>query len=407
MELPSLDRGHFRALVIGAGQAGLAAAHELWRRGLVPGEDFLVLDANDGPGGAWRHRWDSLTLGAAHGIADLPGLPMDRPDPSVPASRLVAEYYGAYEEKFGLRVVRPAHVTRVESAGEQLAVTTTGRTATEPGDTNPSDVSATITTDVLLNATGTWNNPHVPHVPGIETFRGRQLHTKDYTRKEDFAGLRTLVVGGGLSAVQFLLELQDVTESIWATRRPPNFTSRAFDATWGLEVEQSVRERTYHGQAPASVVRTTGIPQTERYLQGVADGVLVSRGMFDRVTPSGVVFGSPLATTTGGVGPAAHDELQVPESWDPYAPGTEVDVDVIFWNTGFRHSLRHLAPLKLREPGGGILMDGEVRVAKDPRVLLVGYGSTASTVGATRAGRRAGQAAVRYLESRPPSPEYP
>ena len=38
---------------------------------------------------------------------------------------------------------------------------------------------ATITTDILLNATGTWNNPHVPHVPGIETFRGRQLHTKD------------------------------------------------------------------------------------------------------------------------------------------------------------------------------------------------------------------------------------
>lgn len=388
MELSSLDRGYFRALVIGAGQAGLAAAHELRRRGLVPGEDFLVLDANDSPGGAWRHRWDSLTLGTTHGIADLPGLPMNRPDPSAPASRLVAEYYGAYEEKFGFGVVRPAHVTRVESTGNQLAVTATG----------PDAASATITTDVLLNATGTWNNPHVPHVPGIETFCGRQLHTKDYTRKEDFAGLRTLVVGGGLSAVQFLLELQEVTDTIWATRRPPNFTSREFDATWGLEVEQSVRERTSQGQAPASVVRTTGIPQTERYLQGVADGVLVSRGMFDRITPTGVVFGSPLATTTGGVGPAAHDELQVPESWDPYPPGTEVDVDVIFWNTGFRHSLRHLAPLKLREPGGGILMDGEVRVAKDPRVLLVGYGSTASTVGATRAGRRAGQAAVRYLE---------
>src|SRR5699024_3459302 len=237
-----------------------------------------------------------------------------------------------------LPISRPAHVTRVESAGEQLSVTATG----------PDTASATTTTDILLSATGTWNNPHVPHIPGIETFCGHQLHTKDYTRKEDFAGLRTLVVGGGLSAVQFPLELQGVTETIWATRRPPNFTSREFDATWGLEVEQSIRERTSHGQAPASVVRTTSIPQVERYLQGVADGVLVSRGMFDRVTPAGVVFGSPLATTTGGVGPAAHDELQVPESWDPYPPGTEVDADVIFWNTGFRHSLRHLAPLKLR-----------------------------------------------------------
>lgn len=221
MELSSLDRGHFRALIIGAGQAGLAAAHELWRRGLVPGEDFLVLDANDGPGGAWRHRWDSLALGTTHGIADLPGLPMNRPDPSVPASRLVADYYGAYEEKFGFGVVRPAHVTRVESAGDQLAVTTTG----------PDAASTTITTDVLLNATGTWNNPHVPHVPGIETFRGRQLHTKDYTRKEDFAGLRTLVVGGGLSAVQFLLELQEVSETIWATRRAPRWVPTSSSGT--------------------------------------------------------------------------------------------------------------------------------------------------------------------------------
>lgn len=102
-----------------------------------------------------------------------------------------------------------------------LAVTATGPDAT----------STTITTDVLLNATGTWNNPHVPHIPGIETFRGRQLHTKDYTRKEDFAGLRTLVVGGGLSAVQFLLELQEVSETIWANPRAPRWMPTSSSGT--------------------------------------------------------------------------------------------------------------------------------------------------------------------------------
>lgn len=44
------------AIVIGAGQAGLSAAYHLKRRGLVPEEDFIVLDSNDGPGGAWRIR---------------------------------------------------------------------------------------------------------------------------------------------------------------------------------------------------------------------------------------------------------------------------------------------------------------------------------------------------------------
>lgn len=175
---------YFSVLVIGAGQAGLAAAHELLRRGV---EDFALLDANPGPGpgGAWRHRWDSLTLGAAHGIADLPGLAMDRPDPSVPASKLVTEYYGAYEDHFDLPVIRPARVKEVTGDGP-FTVTL--------------DSGTQYSAEVIINATGTWDSPYIP---GIERFRGRQLHTANYSRKEDFAGLKTLVVGGGLWACSF------------------------------------------------------------------------------------------------------------------------------------------------------------------------------------------------------------
>lgn len=376
---------HADIVIVGAGQAGLAAAHELTRRGLLPGQDFVVLDANSGPGGAWRHRWDSLTLGKAHGIADLPGLAMKRPDPTVPSSRLVAEYYGSYEEEFGLDVIRPAEVSRVEDGADGLLQLTT-----EQG---------TITTRLLLNATGTWDSPYIPYIPGIENFQGRQLHTKHYRRKEDFAGKKTLVVGGGLSAIQFLLELEGVTETIWATRRPPNFTRRweDDDASWGIDVEKAVRARTFAGQRPASVVRTTGIGMIEDYVEGVRRGTLVSRGMFDRITESGVIFGQPHSTSADGLGPSENSELILPESWQPFAPGTELDVDVIFWNTGFRASLGHLAPLKLRSPQGGIQMTDEVRTEKDPRVLLVGYGSNASTIGATRAGRRAGTAAFKQL----------
>ncbi|EEI18128.1 MULTISPECIES: NAD(P)-binding domain-containing protein [Corynebacterium] len=386
MNPADLQHRHIPAVIIGAGQAGLSAAHELLRRG-TRRDDMVVLDANDGPGGAWRHRWDSLTLGRAHGIADLPDLPMDRPDPDVPASRLVTDYYGAYEDEFDLDVARPAAAHRVEP------------TTTDPA--SPLRITladgTTFTADIVLNATGTWDNPYIPYVPGIDTFRGRQLHTKNYVRKEDFAGLRTLVVGGGLSAVQFLLELAPVTETIWATRRPPNFTRREFDAGWGLSVEKAVRERTHAGQAPASVVRTTGIPQWPAYLDGVREGTLVSRGIFDRITPDGVVFGVPVSTEAGGLGLSRSEDLQVPDSWDPLPAGTALDVDVIFWNTGFRAALRHLAPMRLRERDGGILMQDEVTPARDRRVLLVGYGSTASTVGATRAGRLAGRVAAQQL----------
>src|SRR5699024_12591516 len=101
---------HFDLIIIGAGQAGRSAAGTLHRRGLIPGRDFVVLDGNDGPGGAWRHRWSALTLGRAHGVHELPGLPLDHPDTWPPASELVGPYYGAHDEHLGPCVISPANV---------------------------------------------------------------------------------------------------------------------------------------------------------------------------------------------------------------------------------------------------------------------------------------------------------
>ena len=77
----------------------------------------------------------------------------------------------------------------------------------------------------------------------------------------------------------------------------------------------------------------------------------------------------------------------------------EIRADVILWCTGFRSSLDHLAPLMLREPGGGITMIGRLatQAAKDPRVHLVGYGSSASTIGANRAGAAAAKELMTFL----------
>jgi hypothetical protein len=82
-----------------------------------------------------------------------------------------------------------------------------------------------------------------------------------------------------------------------------------------------------------------------------------------------------------------------------WAEGTVDRVDVILWCTGFRSSLDHLAPLMLREPGGGITMIGrlDTQAAKDPRVHLVGYGSSASTIGAIRAGAAAAKDLMAFL----------
>lgn len=345
----------YQIVVIGAGQAGLSAAYHLRRKGLTPGRDFLVLDANPGPGGAWQHRWPSLTLGTAHGIHDLPGFPLGTPDSSRPAAEVVAEYYAAFEAANQLQIQRPARVLSVTAAdGDLLTI-----------GTETQQFSARS----VISGTGTWDKPYWPYYPGAAEFGGQQLHTHDFRQASDFAGQRVLVVGGGTSAAQFLLQLREAgATTFWSTRRPPEFRCLAKNPDWGRDVERAVNERTRAGLPPISVVGVTGLPMTPMYQKGVAAGTLVSRGPLQRLTADAAVF----------------------------EDGSVTPIDAVLWATGFRAALDHLSPLKLREPGGGILMDG-VRVRKEPRLFLVGYGASASTLGATRAGRAAAVAALGYL----------
>lgn len=349
-------------VVIGAGQAGLSAAYWLQRRGLRPWQDFVVLDRNEGPGGAWRHRWPALTLGRAHGIHDLPGMRLGTPDPGTPASEIVSDYYGRYEREFALPIERPVQVDRVESEG--------------PEPDAPLIVHAGARrwrTRLVISAAGTWTKPFVPHVPGMASFTGRQLRTVDFWDAEEFRGQHVIVVGGGLSAVQFILMLEQAgADTTWSTRRELDWVEDPFDERWGVAVEERVDARASAGLVPYSVVRNTGIPPWPEYLAARDRGRLVSDGPLRRILPDAVEFAS----------------------------GEVVPADAIVWATGFRADLDHLAPLRLREPGGGIATRNVVEVARDERVLLVGYGASASTVGATRAGRTAALTALTRLTPR-------
>ncbi|MHA6781063.1 flavin-containing monooxygenase [Pseudonocardia saturnea] len=332
-------------VVIGAGQAGLSAASGLRRAGA----DFVVLDGEQGPGGAWRHRWPTLRVDGAHRIHDLPGLHFDPVDVTRPAAEVVPEYFADYERAFDLSVVRPVHVLGVHDDAPDL------RVETDRG---------TWTTRALINATGTWTRPFVPRYPG--TFAGRQLHVADCRGPAEFAGKRVVVVGGGTSAVQLLIEIAAVAaDTAWVTRRPPAFSEATFD---GRAAVARVEERVRAGLAPGSVVSVTGLLRTPAVRAAQEAGVLVRRPMFERLVPTGV-------------------------AWED---GTTYPADVVLWATGWRAALGHLAPLHLRGPGGGIAMDG-TRVVADPRVHLVGYGPSASTIGANRAGRAAAREVVRGL----------
>lgn len=357
------DPRNVDVVVIGAGQAGLTSAYHLHRAGLVaatrhPGSDaggFVVLDHNDGPGGAWRHRWPSLRLDGVHGIHDLPGMPLAGPDGDRPAADVVADYFGDYEQTFALPVLRPVTVTGVRDSG-------TGRLVVDTP-------SGSWAARAVINATGTWTRPFLPYYPGKDLFTGSQLHTADYRGPEQFRGRHVVVVGGGISAVEHLTELSEVATTTWVTRRPPVFTGAEFTAEDGRAAVEIVDRRVREGRAPGSVVSLTGLPSTPAIRRANARGVLHRIPMFDRLTADGIAW----------------------------ADGTALTADVILWATGFRPAVDHLSPLGLRTPDGGIRVDG-TRAVDEPRLHLVGYGPSASTIGANRAGRSAVRDITRLLE---------
>jgi cation diffusion facilitator CzcD-associated flavoprotein CzcO len=357
-----------RVTIVGAGQAGLAVAYFLRRAGLLPGQDFLVLDAGPRSGGAWQHRWESLRLGDTHKVHDLPGMhemgltfddaPRDRP-----ARDVVAAYYSMYEKHFDLRVARPAAVTWVDRTDDGYRLTL------EPG--GPFD---TLDAQVLVNATGTWTNPRVPAIAGRREFGGLQVATPEWVSAEPFRGRQVAVVGGGTSALGFLDELANVgATTLWYTRREPVFVD---DEPWLSETRgaravslQDAAARS--GAILPSIVSVTGLARSSLVQRLEARGQLQRRPMFRRVVADGVIE----------------------------QDGTFTYVDAIVWATGFRAELRHLEGLDLAGPSGAITVQ-RGQVVTEPTIYMAGYGPQASTVSSNRAGRTTAKLILGQLAER-------
>lgn len=346
--------------VIGAGQAGLSTAYHLKKMGLEIGQDFIILDAAPFAGGAWQSRWDSLTLSTVNRIHDLPGMSFEETiqgdETEVRANVAVPHYFDLYEKEFGLQVYRPVKVEKVSLNGERFYIDTSSVAFSALG---------------IINATGTWENPYIPEYPGAELFKGEQLHTRNFKNAEYFKGKHVIIVGGGISAIQLLDQISRITTTTWVTRRPPEFREGPFDDMAGSLAVAMVDKRVRNGLLPMSVVSVTGLPVTDEIKDMEERGVLKRFPMFSEITEEGV-------------------------KWED---GRQEKADVILWNTGFRSSLSHLDAILPKEEGGGVIMSGRLatEVSKEPRIHLVGYGPSASTIGANRAGSAAARELVRTL----------
>ncbi|MEU4605615.1 ArsO family NAD(P)H-dependent flavin-containing monooxygenase [Kribbella sp. NPDC023972] len=337
-------------MVIGGGQAGLATGFYLRRAGLVPGEDFVILDAADRPGGAWARMWPTLRTFSPTQYSSLPGwmMPPWTQDSGYPLAAHVVDYLTRYEQRYELAVRRNVSVRSVTRGDHGLLRVTSDR--------------GEWLAEQVVSATGTWSRPFVPAYPG--TFGGRQLHTAQYRQASDFTGERVLIVGGGNSAAQILAEVSRVAETTWATLRPPRFLPDDVDGRALFEIATRRHRARQLGEPDKGGVSGLGdIVMVDSVREARDRDVLHARKPFAQLVERGV-------------------------RWDD---GSESSFDTIIWCTGFRPALGHLTALGLRGPEGRIPTNG-TQAVKESRLHLIGYGdwtgpASATLIGAGRTAR--------------------
>ena len=186
--MPEGEPAHLDTVVIGGGQAGLSVGHHLARRG----RPFLILDAGQRVGDAWRYRWDSLRLFTPARYDALAGLPFPAPAHSFPTKEQVADYLEAYAARFQLPVRTGVRVDRLSRVGGRFVVAA-GDRRWEAGN--------------VVVAMSSFQIPRVPVFAGDLNPDIVQLHSAGYRNPSQLQEGGVLVVGAGNSGAEIALEV--------------------------------------------------------------------------------------------------------------------------------------------------------------------------------------------------------
>lgn len=345
----------FDAIVIGAGQAGLATGYWLQRAGL----DFTLLEQSAAPVGAWPRYYNSLTLFTPARFSALPGLPFPGLPDHYPTRDETSAYLQAYAARWRLPIRTDCAVQRVERRGDHFVIYATNET---------------FTARSVIAATGTFGRPYTPPIAGLHEFRGRVLHAADYCDPTPFRDQRVVVVGAGNSAVQIGVELAQVARVSLGTRRPIRWVPQRIlgkDVTalahqFGVDRLPLGRLMPLHEYG--------GVIDTGAYQAAFRAARLERRPMFRRCTETGVAW----------------------------PDGKEEVIDTVLFATGYRPDLAFLAPLKVLNERGRVRQRGGISTHV-PGLYFVGMPAQRSISSATLRGvgpdaRVVARRLLRFLE---------
>jgi putative flavoprotein involved in K+ transport len=189
-------------LVIGGGQAGLAASWRLKEAGV----GHLVVDASARVGDTWRNRYDSLTLFTPRHFSNLPGVPLAG-DAEGYATRLeFADYLQAYAQRNSLPVWGSTRVVTLRQSDRSFLARL--------------DTGATVAARTVIVCTGAFQEPLVPTLASTFASSVTQLTAGSYRNPTSVPRGTVLVVGDGASGRDIAVNLAATHRVLLATGKP-------------------------------------------------------------------------------------------------------------------------------------------------------------------------------------------
>ena len=324
------------AIIVGGGQAGLASAYCLKQRGI----GHLVLNAGAAPHGSWPRYYDSLTLFSPAEYSSLPGMAFPGGPKRYPRRDEVTAYLEAYAAAFDIGVTSGINIVDITKAGGHFRVC----------DAQGNEYQARS----IVAASGSFNSPNIPDIPGRARYQGNVIHSVDYRDPGRYKGKRVVVVGAANSAVQIAVELAGVANVTLATRTTVKFAPQTIlgkDLHFWLGLTRLDSVRWLKDQS-------TPVLDSGEYKRTLRAGKPAARKMFMGFHESGVV-------------------------WDD---GKKEDIDAVIFATGFRPNWDYLGSLGVTADSA---KNGGIRSGvstKAPGLYFVGFSGQRSFSSATLRG---------------------